>query len=129
MVQADRQIIPGQLELHPIGLQRREVGSGQQILVYLDRPLHITPLAEQLADGDMGLDRFRVDFKGPDEGLDSLVRLLVEQVIESDEILLVDGAAVGCQHDADPDGDRKSTRLNSSHVRISYAVFCLKKKK
>src|SRR5439155_20624395 len=37
----------------------------------------------------------------------------------------------------DPDGyrieliekDRKSTRLNSSHVAISYAVFCLKKKK
>src|SRR5690554_7713385 len=30
----------------------------------------------------------------------------------------------------DRDGvkDRKSTRLNSSHVRISYAVFCLKKK-
>src|SRR5690554_4404191 len=26
-------------------------------------------------------------------------------------------------------GDRKSTRLNSSHVRSSYAVFCLKKKK
>src|SRR5439155_24327939 len=26
-----------------------------------------------------------------------------------------------------PDGDRKSTRLNSSHVAISYAVFCLKK--
>src|SRR5690349_22932720 len=26
-------------------------------------------------------------------------------------------------------GDRKSTRLNSSHVEISYAVFCLKKKK
>src|SRR5690349_23692875 len=25
-------------------------------------------------------------------------------------------------------GDRKSTRLNSSHVEISYAVFCLKKK-
>ena len=28
-----------------------------------------------------------------------------------------------------PSGDRKSTRLNSSHVVISYAVFCLKKKK
>src|SRR5690349_23069371 len=27
------------------------------------------------------------------------------------------------------DPDRKSTRLNSSHVEISYAVFCLKKKK
>src|SRR5438876_9978906 len=28
-----------------------------------------------------------------------------------------------------PTGDRKSTRLNSSHPSISYAVFCLKKKK
>src|SRR5207253_10146369 len=28
-----------------------------------------------------------------------------------------------------PGADRKSTRLNSSHVAISYAVFCLKKKK
>src|SRR2546426_9135694 len=31
--------------------------------------------------------------------------------------------------DAGPPGDRKSTRLNSSHLVISYAVFCLKKKK
>src|SRR3712207_7552422 len=30
---------------------------------------------------------------------------------------------------ADPVRDRKSTRLNSSHANISYAVFCLKKKK
>src|SRR3712207_7282376 len=30
---------------------------------------------------------------------------------------------------ADDDLDRKSTRLNSSHANISYAVFCLKKKK
>src|SRR5438034_5058817 len=30
---------------------------------------------------------------------------------------------------AEPFGDRKSTRLNSSHTVISYAVFCLKKKK
>src|SRR3712207_7740605 len=29
---------------------------------------------------------------------------------------------------AAPIGDRKSTRLNSSHANISYAVFCLKKK-
>src|SRR5207249_11634521 len=32
------------------------------------------------------------------------------------------------RHEHQP-GDRKSTRLNSSHVSISYAVFCLKKKK
>src|SRR5260221_10704475 len=31
--------------------------------------------------------------------------------------------------DSVPDLDRKSTRLNSSHTVISYAVFCLKKKK
>src|SRR6266496_1765682 len=33
------------------------------------------------------------------------------------------------RHRPRPDQDRKSTRLNSSHVEISYAVFCLKKKK
>src|SRR3712207_7254640 len=31
--------------------------------------------------------------------------------------------------DVRPHADRKSTRLNSSHANISYAVFCLKKKK
>src|SRR2546430_6585669 len=31
--------------------------------------------------------------------------------------------------DRSEEGDRKSTRLNSSHSQISYAVFCLKKKK
>src|SRR2546421_8395215 len=35
------------------------------------------------------------------------------------------GGLVGAGHH----GDRKSTRLNSSHDQISYAVFCLKKKK
>src|SRR2546430_4742873 len=33
------------------------------------------------------------------------------------------------QREHDPTRDRKSTRLNSSHSQISYAVFCLKKKK
>src|SRR5690606_41405113 len=33
-----------------------------------------------------------------------------------------------CQRSLLPRSDRKSTRLNSSHVKISYAVFCLKKK-
>src|SRR5207302_9125540 len=35
--------------------------------------------------------------------------------------------ALGTEHEHHQ--DRKSTRLNSSHVKISYAVFCLKKKK
>src|SRR5699024_12150904 len=45
-------------------------------------------------------------------------------------------STVGNQNDVNAPGDfpscptdRKSTRLNSSHVSISYAVFCLKKKK
>src|SRR2546429_9278775 len=37
--------------------------------------------------------------------------------------------AAQAQDVADAGGDRKSTRLNSSHGYISYAVFCLKKKK
>src|SRR2546426_2829162 len=37
--------------------------------------------------------------------------------------------AFGVADDALQDADRKSTRLNSSHLVISYAVFCLKKKK
>src|SRR3712207_7274901 len=37
--------------------------------------------------------------------------------------------SVQAAHDANFRVDRKSTRLNSSHANISYAVFCLKKKK
>src|SRR5436309_9010078 len=38
-------------------------------------------------------------------------------------------SAVAAKVDMHTGIDRKSTRLNSSHVKISYAVFCLKKKK
>src|SRR3712207_9465315 len=37
--------------------------------------------------------------------------------------------ADGHEEQRERGGDRKSTRLNSSHANISYAVFCLKKKK
>src|SRR5437899_10111298 len=36
---------------------------------------------------------------------------------------------IGDEETRDAETDRKSTRLNSSHLGISYAVFCLKKKK
>src|SRR5438874_10096851 len=54
-------------------------------------------------------------------GLDSIGPFEVKQFITTDgcKFLLPLGEWV----------DRKSTRLNSSHVEISYAVFCLKKKK
>src|SRR5690606_11113785 len=49
----------------------------------------------------------------------------VHPLAENDHVhsRLTHSLEVGCV------GDRKSTRLNSSHVKISYAVFCLKKKK
>src|SRR5256885_9354055 len=61
------------------------------------------------------------------------------QVIESGAIALAVNGETRQQSDVDKliwnireiiaDLDRKSTRLNSSHLVISYAVFCLKKKK
>src|SRR5439155_14033389 len=45
------------------------------------------------------------------------------------QLLVLDIAHCRSQGSAVRNIDRKSTRLNSSHVAISYAVFCLKKKK
>src|SRR5437868_12516899 len=43
--------------------------------------------------------------------------------------LIIEQRFADCRYDRMPaKRDRKSTRLNSSHVSISYAVFCLKKK-
>src|SRR5436305_7291676 len=53
------------------------------------------------------------------------VPLLVSPATNISVSLLIDGFA--SNRVTIPVRDRKSTRLNSSHVRISYAVFCLKK--
>src|SRR5690554_7004650 len=63
---------------------------------------------------------------------DAALRLIAGQyaydssLVSDDEVTLRSG---GEEVNNDLERDRKSTRLNSSHVRISYAVFCLKKKK
>src|SRR2546426_8480264 len=65
------------------------------------------------ADGrEHAADRAVCDLEGPDEG--TFVDL--QQAARRDALRRADQ-------------DRKSTRLNSSHLVISYAVFCLKKKK
>src|SRR5690606_41921339 len=59
-------------------------------------------------------------------------RYISDRFLPDKAIDLVDEAASGLkiQAESQPEQlDRKSTRLNSSHVKISYAVFCLKKKK
>src|SRR5690625_6450421 len=67
--------------------------------------------------GVLGVDRHR----GGDVVVDPVIGALVVVVRAAA------GDGVGA-HVGDGAGDRKSTRLNSSHVAISYAVFCLKKK-
>src|SRR6266498_2396240 len=57
------------------------------------------------------------------------VGVLTENTIYTYASLLGLWACGACYVPLNPENpDRKSTRLNSSHVRISYAVFCLKKK-
>src|SRR2546427_7535469 len=51
------------------------------------------------------------------------------QRVSASFALLQDDVALVPVSDGLLKGDRKSTRLNSSHSQISYAVFCLKKKK
>src|SRR5699024_12540259 len=54
------------------------------------------------------------------------------EVGSDDKGIVVNGKSIPVYAERDPAnipwGDRKSTRLNSSHVSISYAVFCLNKK-
>src|SRR5437773_7394585 len=73
---------------------------------------------------------------------DTTARTLFEEIAEAYRILSdADARSIYDRFGARPDAlaaarrgedvhvDRKSTRLNSSHITISYAVFCLKKKK
>src|SRR3989442_2210058 len=61
--------------------------------------------------------------------LGALLRLLGYLARPSLQKLLLQYAEIAEQAQQRAELDRKSTRLNSSHVRISYAVFFLKKKK
>src|SRR5690606_11954521 len=96
----------------PVSKQRfRDID--QELLYVLDEKGHTVHLTDQ-----------GVDFLSPEN---------------PNEFVLPDISSLVHQIEHDPDlepqekldrrRDRKSTRLNSSHVKISYAVFCLKKKK
>src|SRR5690606_41137466 len=57
-----------------------------------------------------------------------LPRSNAKQVMHHQHLAIAFRAGADADHRDADGGDRKSTRLNSSHVKISYAVFCLKKK-
>src|SRR5699024_11951157 len=57
-----------------------------------------------------------------DETTNVILKLMNDYKVDKNHVVVdTDGVGAGVR-------DRKSTRLNSSHVSISYAVFCLKKK-
>src|SRR3712207_7062475 len=67
----------------------------------------------------------------PGGGFDQWRQERVIVVISPADLHSADDVGLDAGHgvELDPVADRKSTRLNSSHANISYAVFCLKKKK
>src|SRR2546430_5124963 len=75
-----------------------------------------TTLFRSVADGDLTVGSFAVPPSVPQPDTTYLLDSL-------------DGRLTQAVQMSDPSADRKSTRLNSSHSQISYAVFCLKKKK
>src|SRR5690606_41270441 len=83
------------------------------------RDLHSFPTRRSsdlklIAPDDEGHD----NIEGSDKLFAAIKTIIVADLVMSvDNVIAIAGA------------DRKSTRLNSSHVKISYAVFCLKKKK
>src|SRR3712207_7000560 len=75
-------------------------------------------LEERLERGEVELRRVRLDL--PEVGVDRRV----EREVRREAVLDVESRAARGPPAAEE--DRKSTRLNSSHANISYAVFCLK---
>src|SRR5690606_41241930 len=81
------------------------------------------PIFEQTINPALG-----VGTCAPGRGITGLRRVQQAGAVASGAELAVDFFAAACRTTGRR-RDRKSTRLNSSHVKISYAVFCLKKKK
>src|SRR5690349_24234048 len=106
--------------------------NGFDLLIAADQP-EIREAAQRLASLGVNVDWVEADLATP-EGNDKLYDATNGRPV--DALLANAGHGLGrafLDQDFDEarhviDTDRKSTRLNSSHVEISYAVFCLKKK-
>src|SRR5207249_6422915 len=91
---------------------------GSQVTAKSDvKVAQLTPIARLMAETEVIVTPKDSPYKSIKDVLDALKK-------DVNGIKFAGGSAGGIDHE-----DRKSTRLNSSHVSISYAVFCLKKKK
>src|SRR6266498_1525478 len=114
-------ICEGHLGGDPVGLGEVAPATGQDDLAEA-RPSGLDPLLQPGRDQEHALER-----AGAVAGQEPVGRPFRHHAAfgEDDDLVAV---ALGGQEVMGGE-DRKSTRLNSSHVRISYAAFCLKKKK
>src|SRR5699024_1825405 len=108
----------GESRQHTDQIHLGRVGQEGGVNVFHAQELHAGALQLAQDGADAGVGVLDVIDGVVVVGLDGLVQIEVD-------------AAAGLVHIKEEAGaveDRKSTRLNSSHVSISYAVFCLKKK-
>src|SRR5690554_4167805 len=114
--------------LSPLSLKRVGIDTYRENVAYLHRDCDL-----YRAEGFQALSKVEVRANG---------RRILASLNVVDDPAIVDCQQLGLSEDAfaslgveeglpvsvsQAEPDRKSTRLNSSHVRISYAVFCLKK--
>src|SRR5690554_7361530 len=111
------------------------------MITYIKNPPSASSLLESMRDIGYSLETALADLV--DNSISADARIVEIYCIPSEEVpyvAIIDDGYGMCKRDlllamqhggvsTKSDRDRKSTRLNSSHVRISYAVFCLKKKK
>src|SRR5690625_6712840 len=93
----------------------------------LEREVALKVMHSHLADNDVFRSRFQREARSAARLSHPAVVAVFDQGVDGDAVYLamelIEGKTV-----REFLKDRKSTRLNSSHVAISYAVFCLKKK-
>src|SRR6185295_19313222 len=75
-----------ELEKRGLALVRGKVRAVQEVLVHPGRPLDLALAAEKAAQREVQVDRLWIDLDHLDEGLDRLVRLLVQQKIEAAKV-------------------------------------------
>src|SRR5690606_39774808 len=103
-------IIRGARQVRKTWLMRAFGAAEYKAVAYIN--MESSPLMKQLFSTDFDVDRILTG-----------LRIETGVPIDNDTLLIFDEI----QEVPEAITDRKSTRLNSSHVKISYAVFCLKK--